>query len=250
MLDQVYQPSFNVREWEKLFMLKHSLSTLLAMILFSFAQLGCGNLATPARNPHEKADTRALRFAINEAKLINANISDPRAENTYDAPAYRISTQSRLLMRFSSLRPNATQILSEQPLLLRIELTEGSDIAVAKAGLKTCPITSDWMLAATWKRAHTYRDGNWRANGGDFDATMCAQALAPDSTALKSEDEALFCSGERVLCFDVSNWMQTYVRERGQDLGLILINEREGFADLHGDNSARGPTLFWRILRD
>jgi hypothetical protein len=106
-------------------------------------------------------------------------------------------------------------------------------LLAAVASIKACPLKRNWMMAATWKRAHPFsRQGRWSSEGGDYDPAECVAA-----TATQGDFAA----------FDVTPWFVNYVRGRRQNYGLILIHDPGNSAtEVSGDASgAYSPRIQW-----
>ncbi|MBX3019467.1 MAG: hypothetical protein KF767_16390 [Bdellovibrionaceae bacterium] len=209
---------------------------------------GCGQVMGFG-DPNIKEQTQVVRSASDEVKLISADIRKSDDDRTLKAASYPVDERNRVLLRLSSLKPSSYQILDQQALLLKIE-TKDADLALAaRPALKLCPLTKNWMMLATWSKAHPYKGGGWGAAGGDFESSACLEPLPSNHTSIAKDAEASFCQGDTRLCFDLKPWFETYVRERQTDFGLILINESRTPLWILGDATLQGPSLFWRRLR-
>lgn len=213
-----------------------------------FIGAGCAQPASFG-DPSKKEETLVVRSASDEVKLISADIRKPDDERSLKATVYPLDARNRLLLRLSSLKPASLQILDQQPLLLKLEFKSPDLALAARPSLRICPLTKNWMMLATWSKAHPYKGGAWTRAGGDFEDTACLDALPANHASISADAEASFCQGETRLCFDLKPWFEAYVKERRTDFGLILINDGATPLWIHGDATLQGPSLFWRRLR-
>lgn len=209
---------------------------------------GCGDIASMG-DPNNKIETQVVRAASDEVKMINAAIKKPDDSLTIRAAYYSLSSSSRLLLRLSSLKGQMWKILDQQAMLLKLETKTAEISTRARPLLKICPLIKNWMMLATWTKAHPYRDGAWAQSGGDFEPEACLEALPANHASIASDDEANFCQGATRLCFDLKPWFQSYVRERQVDFGLIVIAETDEPILILGDATLQGPSLLWRRMR-
>lgn len=200
-------------------------------------------------DPTVKENTSVVRTAADEVKFISMNITEVQNTESIQATSYAIAKEARLLMRLSALKPNSDNILQEQPILLRIQLRDPAIETDARAKLKICPLDKNWMMFATWKRAHPYSNGIWKKGGGDFRQENCFEALPSNHESISKDGEAVFCGGSGTLCFDLQKWVMSHVRERKIDNGFILINDSDAPILIEGDGGYSGPSLFWRKFR-
>jgi hypothetical protein len=200
-------------------------------------------------DPTQKAETQVVRSASDEVKLISEDVRRGEDPLTLKAATYPVSRRSRLLLRLSSLKPSSYQILDQQVLLLKIEMKTAEIAAQARTAVKLCPVTKNWMMLATWSKAHPYKGGAWGQTGGDFENSACLEPMPANHASITADAEADFCKGDSKLCFDLKPWFEAYVRERQTDFGLILINDSSAAIQVLGDATLQGPSLFWRRLR-
>lgn len=210
-----------------------------------FAGSGCRY--SPAWDPTDVTLTQVKTYAAEEVKLISPQIKSfnaPEASRQYE---YELSASSRLLLRLEIMKNIANEVLDEQPVILRITPHSRTPIENARQSLKLCPLTSNWMMYATWAKAHPYANGRWNSAGGDFDSEGCLQALSSDSDLLQNSDERSFCQEDNFLCYDIRGHLKSYIRARGVNYGWILVSE-ENIA-IYGDYTARGPEVLYRKFR-
>lgn len=226
----------------------HMATKALLFALSAAALAGCGQVMGFG-DPTVKEQTQVVRSASDEVKLISADIRKSEDERTLKAATYPLDERNRVLLRLSSLKPASYQILDQQPLLLKIETKTAELALAARPALKLCPVTKNWMMLATWSKAHPYKGGNWGQPGGDFESAACLEPLPANHVSIAADAEAAFCQGDTRLCFDLKPWFEAYVRERQTDFGLILINDGGTPLFILGDATLQGPSLFWRRLR-
>lgn len=214
--------------------------------------VGCGKKF----DPYDKAYTKPLSYKIDQVKYIARDISDVRDSRSVNMATYPIHESGRLLLRFSGFRASAGTILTQQAILLRLNMPK-EDIAFARTKLQVCPITSNWMTFATWEKAHVLNGGAWKQAGGDLDPSGCISPMNPDDSIFKTngtsnsptgQEESSFCNGDQMsVCFNLGAWFQGYVQQRGTDFGFIVINDSAQVIRVSGDGSSKYPAVFWRI---
>ncbi len=208
--------------------------------------LGCGD---PTLKDASKVDnTKPVNAAIDEEKLIIQGVESPEDPRTLDNPTYTIAPTSRLLLRFGAFLKSSDSILSEQPILLRLMISD-TDVTAGIKNLQTCPILKNWMMYATWNLAHPRKHGNWGTPGGDIDFADCLTALSSDDPALKNPEEKDFCAAKNAVCYNLNNFFANFVRARNMDFGLAVINQTQAPANIFGKSTMNGAVLFWRKMK-
>ncbi len=198
-------------------------------------------------NPYDKNSTKPTAYKIDQVKYIARDIFDTRDARSVGMPAYTVHENGRMLLRYSGFRGNLGNILTQQAILLRLHAPK-EELAFARTQLRICPITKNWMTFATWQKAHVLNGGDWSSAGGDFDSGACASVMSENDPIFNDgREEKTFCAGDTTLCFNLGNWYQSYVQERGTDLGLIVINESAQPISIYGDGSSKYPTVFMRV---
>lgn len=230
---------------------------LLLPLVLTLTISGCGS-ANLFGNPMDKTQTQVVRVATDEVKLIQEGQKSGISQRSMKLSSYPLAQKSRLLLRLSTLKKESWNILDQQALLLKLEIKPETTPASmsfkeyqaqARAAVKICPVTKNWMMLATWDKAHPYRSGGWNFPGGDFDVESCFASIPTNDPRLANDEEAVFCQGENKLCFDLMPWFQSYIRERQADMGLIVINESSQEIAVMGDATLQGPTVLWRRFR-
>lgn len=206
-----------------------------------------GACASP-QDPSDVKATKVETFAADEVKLISSSISELLAPGTYQSDEYTISAESRLLLRLGNLKSLAAEILDEQPVLVRISPVPG-DWDRAFENLMLCPLETNWMMHATWSRAHSFSGGFWKAPGADIIRDSCLSAVPVDSPIYAQAEEAQFCDSSRSLCFDIKPHLKAFVRSRGISNGWALVNFSGEPVQIIGDRGILGPEMFYRRLR-
>lgn len=208
----------------------------------------CGPQSIGGFDPEDPKMTVALNYTFDQVKFIATDIENTQDPKSIQALNYTIDPNHRLLFRLKKMKKEATTILEEHPVLVRISINDGQ-INQARSQLLLCPMTTQWMMLATWKFAHPFHHGEWRKSGGDFDFYSCVNAIEEKSTTLKNDLEKKFCENQDTLCFDTRTIINKYAKSRGFDFGFILINEHDLAINIEGDASSRAPEIFWRKLR-
>lgn len=221
------------------------------ILLFGHLFLGLAGCAGQLSlgDPAKKEDTLVIRSSSDEVKLISPSIIKGEDPRSLKAAIYEISTTSRLLIRLSSLKPNSYNIVDQQPLLLKLEVRNSAIAIRSRPLLKLCPLNKNWMMLATWSKAHPYKGGQWQNAGADFEPEACLEPLPQNHASIAASEEAEYCQGENKICFDLKPWFMAYVRERQTDLGLVLIAATDDPVAVMGDATLQGPSLFWRKMR-
>lgn len=217
-------------------------------LLISLSLLALSCEYSEWRDPNNVTLTSVKKYAADEVKFISSSIKSPNDSLSLKQYDYDISPSSRLLIRLGSLRSIAKEVLDEQAILLRVTPHSSSDYTTAQQNLKLCPVTTNWMMYATWNEAHPYRQGQWQSVGGDYDSHECLEALPSTSDLLQNSDERSFCQDQNHLCFDIREHVKSYVRSRNLNNGWILISPHAIIA-IAGDATSRGPEIFYRRFR-
>jgi hypothetical protein len=192
------------------------------------------------RTPIEEPQT----YSMDGVKYIAPSVADGAAPMTYNQPTYAISDSGRLLLRFESLSNKLDQIslADGRRVSLEIGLPAGSDASAAISSIEVCPILKNWMMLATWDRAHPMPGGAWSRDGGDYDPEGCVRGAlsAKTGAAARSTNEP------QVIQFDVTQWFVDYVKGRAQNYGLILLSGNGGEVTVIGDaDGTYSPRINW-----
>jgi len=184
---------------------------------------------------------------------------------SFGQKTYSVSGGDRLLLRFESLNASLKKINPAKPVRIRVFATSEAERTKAFASLRLCPLLQNWMMAATWRAAHPFREGAWTP-GGAIEPEECvsadpnARVPKPDTEAPKSNagtskpDPASAnpvpthnpCAEPGALCFDVSAWYQNYVLQRGTNFGLALISADGQTVQVYGDGpGSKAPRIHW-----
>ncbi|MEQ1876142.1 MAG: hypothetical protein ABL958_05815 [Bdellovibrionia bacterium] len=190
-------------------------------------------------------------------KNITPSIKDPADEKSFDQQSYTVGPESRMLIMYSSLGNQVDKINTADggKVLLEISLENVSDAERAAGTVRLCPVTSKWMMLATWERAFPRK--KWNAAGGDFDMAGCLtpELYKPEVKIVKtgsttstvptpSPQPSPRPAADGTLFFDITRWYLDYPKGRNVNLGLILISSEE--MRVMGDRSgSRSPRLYW-----
>ena len=145
-------------------------------------------------------------YAMNGVKLIAKSISNNQDSRAIRQDRYELNPEQRLLLRLEDLMDRQAHIATDHSDGISVEVTvaEGE-----RNRLKLCPLTTQWMMLATWNYAHPFGGrGRWQNEGGDFDPDRCM--LPGNHTATRAR-------------FNITQWFLNYPRARGVNLGLILV---------------------------
>jgi hypothetical protein len=196
---------------------------------------GCGELRLGEGG--EPVPPKEVAFAVDALKLISSGIRRGDDFRTFKQGLYTIDSESRLLLRYEMLLEKNWGLRDDMPVRLRVFVDSEIDQQTARTHLRVCPVTKNWMMAATWQAAHPWRGGEW-APGGDIDWSEC---VSPE--AVGSSPSAL-CSENQALCFDVSRWYRIWVLERQENLGLVMLSDEP--VKILGDGSpGKAPRMQW-----
>ena len=181
------------------------------------------------------------QFFANELKLISSDIPDPRDPRTFKQEIYNLSQESRVLVRLESMqtRTSNTVISRSKRMYFSVSSPElESRYSDLSAGIQVCPVRSNWMMLATWTRAHPFptNSGRWSRAGGDFQQSDCFLSVSSYPTP---EPDTLY--------FDVSDWYLYQLQSRSENFGLIIVSNTG--ATIYGDENIRkGPKFIWTEL--
>lgn len=228
----------------------------LALAVLATGTCACGPLKSPFSNGEPERETI---FALDGVKLISTSISRGDDPSTFGQKTYSISSGDRLLLRFESLNASLKKINSAKPVRIRVFATSETERAKAFVSLRLCPILQNWMMAATWRTAHPFKEGEWTPGGAiepeecvpaDSDAgagvTTGTGTSKPDPASINPTPTHNPCAEQGVLCFDVSAWYQNYVLQRGTNFGLALISINDQIIQVYVDGpGSKAPRIHW-----
>lgn len=195
-------------------------------------------------------------YALDGVKLISTSITTGDDPMSYQQRSYTVSSNDRLLMRFENLTASSTRIMSGKPVRIRIFAMTDAESSKAMTSLRICPLTKNWMMAATWQTAHPFKNGEWTP-GGEIELEDCvspdpstsssptpAASLSPEPTA--AAVAANPCAETGAICFDVSAWYNSYVIQRSINYGVALISYDGRSVRIYGDGAgSKGPRIHW-----
>ena len=210
-------------------------------ILFTLLMIlqGCGDGSLGTESSGDTTTEKKL-FA-GGVKLIASGISDPRDPSSMQQNTYTLNSNRRLLTRLEGMGDRSERAIVDGEVRMYIVISSEAFIenrGTFETALEVCPITSNWMMLATWDRAHPFptSSGNWDSRGGDFSSTDCVTA---DTSYEIPEGK------ESSMYFDVSDWYLFYVRSRNRNFGLMVKTDQE--LVIYGDeDSLRAPHFIWQ----
>jgi len=170
---------------------------------------------------------------MDSVKLISPSISDANDPSCYMQDSYSISDSNRLLLRFEELSQDAPNVVTNgQTVQFTVTLENSSDSKHAATDLRLCYLTTDWMMLATWTKAHPFGgdQGSWSQPGGDY--SQCISPSGVDSSGVAS--------------FDVTTWFINDIQDRGTNDGFILMASDIHPIVIYGDKSMESsPRMLW-----
>lgn len=173
-------------------------------------------------------------FSLNGVKLIRPDITEGDDARTMLQSQYFISNSSRLLLRFEEFlsKVDTISLGSGHKVNVFITVDGSTDVNQAKTDLVLCPILKNWMMHATWNRAHPFSaSGAWNSPGGDYSSSECITATTNAGDTLQ---------------FDITSWVINYAIGRNQNYGLLLIpNSASTFGILGDSDGAKSPRIEW-----
>lgn len=208
---------------------------------------GCGDLSS-LRDPTKIENTSLKSERFSEMKLISEEIQDSQDKRSLLATTYSIGESSRLLMRNPQILQIEPSMIDLYPILIQFQLVENYSSQDLRE-LKICPLTKNWMMLATWSKAHPYKNGLWDTEGSDMDYRFCESILDIERINQLPPEERSRCTKETAICFDVRPVIKSAVRESVKNYGFVLINQGQQVISIFGDASFSQPLLFWRGLR-
>lgn len=205
--------------------------SLLAGVVLS----GCGPLRFG--DPGEAPPAQEIVLAVDGVKLIERDILRGDDLRSFQQRRYSLHANARLLIRYEMLMEENLGLRQDLPVRLRLFAESAEDLQVARAKLRACPITRNWMMAATWNAAHPWRGGEWTP-GAEIDWEECIPVETTEQPTTQ------LCSETQALCFNISRWYRLWVRERKENFGLALVSEER--VNLLGDASpGKAPRIHW-----
>jgi hypothetical protein len=186
-----------------------------------------------------KYETEEQAYSIDGIRLITRGDSNAYGQQR-SAQSYTLDPDRRLLLRLETFSDwKSVSVTEDKRVWLQVVLDDkNKDTDISD--LKLCPLRKDWMMLATWYRAHPFSDsGIWENEGGDFDPESCTLRTIPE----KNETPTL----KTVVRFDITQWYKDYARGRGTNYGFVLVAERavEIYSETSGSYS---PRLFFSTL--
>lgn len=189
---------------------------------------GDGTLVPPAQKVQ----------AFDGVKLISEGEDNPLNESSLRQRTYQLHGRSILLVRYESLSDRGQYAMDSKPIYLKVHAVNAEGVSGVQNHLRVCPILKNWMMMATWKRAHPFPGGIWKEAGGDIAYDECVSFDPQAST------QSVTCGKENAVCFDIREWYQSFVIEQGINYGVALISD-ESIVIVGDDSASKGPRIQW-----
>lgn len=206
---------------------------ILSLLFLILLLQGCGDGSSGKDNTFEK------KHFAKGVKLISSSIKDPNDKRTMKQNTYTLNSTSRLLIRLGGMKTHSSQaIVSNDKRMYLVIAASNFDTnwVDLQEKVEVCPITTNWMMLATWIKAHNLPtdSAKWNNKGGDFSNDFCVKH---DSSYSNPERDTLY--------FDVSDWYDFYIKSHGSNYGLILKSSVE--VTIFGDeDSKQAPHFIWQ----
>ena len=198
----------------------------LGLIVIALFFSACGKYFEPP--------SRTTEYSMNEVKLISKSIGSPDDNRTFLQEKYTVGPEDRLLLAYDVLLKHANDVIIEdKEVVMNVTVVDVAALEIARSSIQICPVTSRWVILATWRRGHPFSAaGIWHKEGGDFDANGCVTAMpAVVGAPVKA-----------TLSFDMTNWFRDYVRARTKNDGLIIVSTQS--VSIVGDrNGSYSPRI-------
>lgn len=128
---------------------------------------------------HSTEAPRVFKYEVaTNLKLIDQDVKTPDADWTYSQQSYQIDPYSRILVKTDNLNSQEVYVDNKFIMAFSIYSSRGDLTEEELAGFKLCPVTKDWMIYATWEKAHPFQGGSWHNNGGDYNESECLPVAA------------------------------------------------------------------------
>ena len=159
-------------------------------------------------------------YAIDAVKSISKSSGAKNDQGSYRQVSYELNQERSLLMRLEDLLSREHSIAALDPSGVTIEVTL---LSGEINSLKLCPLTTPWMMLATWTQAHPFGgEGKWRREGGDYNLSDCMSPVVGSKPNRAK--------------FVITQWFLDYPRARRENAGWILISDKR--VTISGDKSA------------
>jgi hypothetical protein len=175
--------------------------------------------------------------SLDGIKLIALGHEEGDEASGFNQGRYDIDASHRVLVRYEALLENQKDVRAGDGYKVELTVypTDRSQLDAAAQALRLCPLQQNWMMAATWTRAHPFgRAGRWAQPGGAYLASECLTGVATEHTHL---------------LFDITPWFLAYVRGRNQNFGLVLVADQTPVS-IEGDaNGYSAPQILWKTTQ-
>ncbi len=207
-----------------------------------FIILATGILQSCGVSPYEDVDGDDYyeqKFFSNGVKLISPSIDDPRDERSMKQDSYKLNSKARLLARLEKISDRSGRAVVNDEKRMYFAISSDSFIdnqSQYETNIQICPLTTNWMMLATWNQAHPFPDSNgkWKKKGGDYAEEDCVTA---DLSYPDGREDSLY--------FDVSDWYVYYVQSHKKNYGLVI--KVDGEVEIFGEeDTLRAPRFIWQ----
>jgi hypothetical protein len=183
----------------------------------------------------DTTDPAARDYALDAVKLIGSDVNG-RDPGTYTQGSYTIDSEHRLLLKFERLLEKAPYVRTTAGGEVTFKawvVGNDSAVTVARSSIKVCPLTRNWMMYASWHRAHTMIGGTW-SPGGEIDLEGCVEHSTPAGGEVSKQ-----------LHFNMTQWFLDYPVARSANYGFAMVSETP--VKIFGDSSGSySPRLGWK----
>lgn len=199
--------------------------------------------------------------ATTSVKIIQEGVEQPDDPSTVRQESVVLNYSKRILVKSDELTRSyqSWNIDSDFKMAFNVYVNR-ADLSVDELnGIELCPLTKNWMIYATWSKAHPFHGGEWSTPGGDFQDSSCFAVasyksddiLAPPSSPPSTEtlqapvlslDSSSSADFIRIQ-FDVTNWFLNGPYAGASNNGFVLRSQTEIL--FWADSSNHKPNLGW-----
>lgn len=196
--------------------------------------------------------------ASTSIKWINENISRHDDPRSFGQEVYQIDSQSRLLIKADDLSKDkySWNVDDKFKMIFRVYLQDNEMNLADLEEVRLCPVQKDWMIYATWLKAHPFQGGMWSQPGGDFSLDSCLYVSAYNSeTDLHAAPDGYIFPdpynfspdvGTRtdgLLQFDVTQWFLNGPFAGIKNKGFVLISGKDQI--VFAERAGLQPSFVW-----
>jgi hypothetical protein len=191
-------------------------------------------------------------------KWINSNVSRHDEPASFGQEQYQIDENSNLLIKADDLsRDNYSWNVDDKfRMIFRVYLKNKELDLSSLEKVRLCPLLKDWMIYATWKKAHPFQGGDWSREGGDYSEDSCLylSAYNSDTDLHAAPDDYVFPDpksfapdvGTRLdglVQFDVTNWFLNGPYAGVLNKGFVLLSDEEQI--VFAEHMSLQPSFVW-----